>query len=256
MLNILIPMSGQNLFDSAEYQYPKPLIEINGKPLIELVTECLETIKEDKRFIFIVNASDCQRHNLDSVLHLITNDKAIIIRLEKETKGAACSALMAIEYINNDDALLISNSDHIFEYDLNNVISEFNAKEVDVGTVCFDSVHPKWSFVRLDSQNKIIETAEKRPLSRNAIAGLYFFRRGADFISAAMRAIEKDAHLNGQFYISSTLNELVLEDRDMVIYNIPNSVYHNFYSPHKLKEYEERQNNLEARRSSGKSDNC
>lgn len=255
MLNILIPMSGQNLFDSAEYQYPKPLIEINGKPLIELVIDCLEQIKEDKRFIFIVNSADCQRYNLDSVLYLITNGKAIVIQLEKETKGAACSALMAIEYINNDDALLISSSDHIFEYDLNRVISDFNTREIDVGTVCFDSVHPKWSFVRLDNQNKIIETAEKRPLSRNAIAGLYFFRHGADFISAAMRTIEKDARVNGQFYVSSTLNQLVLEGKDMGTYNIPNSVYHNFYSPHKLKEYEERQNNLSARGSNDKSEN-
>jgi NDP-sugar pyrophosphorylase family protein len=249
MLNILIPMSGKNTFDGSEYQYPKPLIEINGKPLIELVIECLEQIKEEKRFIFIVNAEDCQRYNLDSVLQLITNQKAIIIQLEKETKGAVCSALMAIDYIKNNDPLLISNSDHIFEYDLNRVITEFNKKDVDVGTACFDSVHPKWSFVRLDNKNKIVETAEKRPLSRNAIAGLYFFRNGVDFISAAMTAIEKDAHVNDQFYISSTLNELVLAGKNMEAYIIPNSTYHNFYSPHKIKEYEERQINLSARAS-------
>jgi dTDP-glucose pyrophosphorylase len=248
-------MSGQNLFDGAEYKYPKPLIEINGKPLIELVIECLEKIKEDKQFIFIVNASDCQRYNLDSVLQLIVNNRSIVIQLEKETKGAACSALMAIKYINNDDALLISNSDHIFEYDLNRVISEFKKREIDVGAVCFDSVHPKWSFVRLDCQNKIIETAEKRPLSRNAIAGLYFFRHGSDFITAAMKTIEKDAHMNGQFYVSSTLNELVLKGKDMEIYNIPPSAYHNFYSPHKLKEYEERQNKLGVRGSDRKINN-
>jgi len=244
MINILIPMSGQNIFEGSEYQYPKPLIEVNGKPMIELVIDCLNQIKEDKRFIFIVNTTDCQKYNLDSVLQLITLDKAIVIQLEKETKGATCSALMAINYINSEDALLISNGDHIFECDLNLAMSEFNKREVDAGTVCFDSVHPKWSFVRLDSEKKIIETAEKRPLSRKAIAGLYFFRHGTDFISAAMRTIEKDAHVNGQYYISSTLNELVLEGKNMEIYNIPNSAYHNFYSPHKLKEYEERQNYL------------
>lgn len=239
MLNILIPMGGISDFDSEEYRYPKPLIEIHGKPLIELVVSCLEQIKIEKRFIFIVNTTDCQKYHLDNVLRLITNDCGVVIQLEKETAGAACSALMAIDYINNDDALLISNGDHIFDYDLNLVVSEFESKEVDAGTVCFDSVHPKWSFVRLDNNNKIIETAEKRPLSRNAIAGLYYFKQGSDFVRAAKKTIEKDASVNGRFYVAPTLNELVLEGKNLEIHSIPSALYHNFYSPHKLKEYED-----------------
>ena len=239
MLNILIPMGGAANFDSEEYRYPKPLIEINGKPLIELVVDCLDQIKGEKRFIFIVNAADCQKYHLDSVLRLITRDQGIIIQLEKETAGAACSTLMAIDYIDNDDALMISNGDHIFECDLNSAISEFDSRGVDAGTVCFDSVHPKWSFVRLDENNKIIETAEKRPLSRNAIAGLYYFNRGSDYVRAAMKTIKKDANVNGRFYVAPTLNELVLEGKNLEIHSIPSSDYHNFYSPHKLKEYED-----------------
>jgi dTDP-glucose pyrophosphorylase len=239
MINILIPMSGENRFNNTEYQYPKPLIEVNRKPLIEWVIDCLDKIKEEKRFIFVVNANDCQKYNLDSVLKLITHDRSVVIQLEKGTKGAACSALMAIDYINNNDALLISSSDHIFEYDLNNVFSDFYARELDAGTVCFDSLHPKWSFVRLDDKKNIIETAEKRPLSRNAIAGLYFFKHGSDFISSAMKTIEKNTDVDGQFYISTTLNELVLNGKSMGIFTIPNSAYHNIYSAHKLKEYED-----------------
>lgn len=244
MLNILIPMGGQNTFPNAEYQYIKPLIEIGGKPLIELVVSCLDKIKQDKRFIFIVNASDCQTFHLDSVLKLITNDEAVIIKLEKETRGAACSVLMAIDYINNDEPLLISSSDHIVDYDMNMILERFNSRAIDVGAVCFDSIHPKWSFVRLDDSGKIIETAEKRPLSRNAIAGLYYFRCGSDFVAASMRMIEKDAHVNGQFYIAPTMNELVLMGKNMETYNIPSSKYYNFYSPQKIKEYEERCKNI------------
>lgn len=239
MLNILIPMGGANQLDNSEYQYPKPLIEINGKPMAELVISCLDQIQAEKRFIFIVNTSDCQKYHLDSMLRLITNDRAVIIRLEKETRGAACSALMAIDYIDNSEELLISSGDHIFDYDLNLAISHFNSRGVDGGTVCFESVHPKWSFVRLDENGKIIETSEKRPLSRSAIAGLYYFHQGSDFVRAAMKMIGKDANTNGLFYIAPTLNELVLENKDLEIYNIPNAAYFNFYSPHKLKEYED-----------------
>lgn len=239
MLNILIPMGGIGDFGSEEYRYPKPLIEVNGKPLIELVIAGLDHIKGEKRFIFIVNAADCQKYHLDNVLQLITDGRGIVIPLEKETAGAVCSALMAIDHIDNDDALMISNGDHIFDYDLNHAISEFESRGVDAGTVCFDSVHPKWSFVRLDQENKIIETAEKRPLSRNAIAGLYYFRHGSDFVRAAMKTIEKDASVNGHFYVAPTLNELVLEGKNLEIHAIPSSKYHNFYSPHKLREYED-----------------
>lgn len=217
--------------------------------MIELVVACLDQIKREKRFIFIVNAADCQKYHLDNVLRLITNDRGVVIQLEKETAGAACSALMAIEHIDNDDELMISNGDHIFDCDLNGVISEFGTRGVDAGTVCFDSVHPKWSFVRLDENNKIIETAEKRPLSRNAIAGLYYFKHGNDFVRAAMKTIEKDASVNGCFYVAPTFNELVLEGKNLEIHAIPSSAYHNFYSPHKLKEYEDYLKNSTGNRS-------
>jgi dTDP-glucose pyrophosphorylase len=252
MLNILIPMSGQNLYESREYQYPKPLTDINGKALIELVVECLNQINGEKRFIFIVNTEDCRRYNLDSVLRLITDNTTIVIPIEKETKGAACSALLAIEHINNSDSLLISNSDHIIDYDLDRVISKFRGEGLDAGAVCFDSVDPKWSYVRLDEDGKIIETAEKRPLSRNAIAGLYYFRQGREFISAAMSTIMKDSSINGQFFISTALNELVLQSKKMEIYKIPKHTYHNLYSSHMLKKYEAKKQYVRLRKNQQK----
>jgi len=237
MLNILIPMSGELQFENDEFQYPKPLIEIGGKPLIQQVVECLQQIRQEKRFIFVVNKIDCQKFHLDDVLYLTTNKRCTIIELEKMTRGAACSALMAIKYIENSDPLIISNSDHIFEYDLDRIMNQFQSRDVDAGTICFESIHPKWSFVRLDEHGKIIETAEKRPLSKNAIAGFYYFREGSDFVRAAMKMIEKDANINGNYYTAPAINELVLENKNLEIYRIPANAYHNFYSPHKIKEY-------------------
>lgn len=238
MLNILIPMGGPSQFDSEEFGYPKPLIEINGKPLIERVVDCLKQIHQGKRFVFVVNSSDCQRYHLDNVLNLITDNHSVIIQLKRPTCGAACSALMAIEYIDNDDPLIISNSDHIIDYDLNLVLSKFQDRDVDAGTICFESVHPKWSFVRLDGDDKIIETAEKRPLSKNAIAGFYYFRKGSDFVRAAMQMIKKGAMVDGNYYTAPALNELVLGNKNLEIFRIPSTAYHNFYSPHMIREYE------------------
>lgn len=238
MLNILIPMAGPDTFDKDEFKYPKPLIEIGGKPMIELVIGCLDQITQPKRYTFVVNNSDCKTYHLDNVLRLITKDNCDIIKLDRTTKGAACTALMAIEYINNDHPLIISNSDHIIDYDLDLIVKHFQTRKLDAATICFDSVHPKWSFVRLDENEKIIETSEKRPLSRNAIAGFYYFSKGSDFISGAMKMIEKDVNVGGNYFVAPVINELVLLNKNLEVFKIPTTSYHNFYSPHMIKEYE------------------
>lgn len=244
MINILIPMAGLARFNEDEFQYPKPLIEIMGKPLIEWVIECFKSIKEEKRFIFVVNSVDCQKYYLDKVLRLITENSSVIIQLKKPTRGAVCSALMAIEHINDDNPLIISSSDQIIDINLNDVMDQFNVNDVDAGVICFESVHPKWSYVRLDENKKIIETAEKRPLSRNAIAGFYYFRRGAEFVLAAKKMIQKDAHVDNSYYTAPVMNEMVLEDKNLEIFVIPTSAYHNLYSPHRIKEYENKLKNM------------
>ena len=152
------------------------------------------------------------------------------------SKGAVCSALMAVSHISNETPLIIANSDQIFEGQLEELISQF--KDSDAGVVTFESVHPRWSYVRLDEKQRVIETAEKRPISRHAIAGLYYFKHGSDFVTSAMRTIEKDSSFNGNFYISSTLNEMILMDKTVGIANIEAGKYHTFYTPKKIEEYE------------------
>ena len=237
MINILIPLAGTNqFFNESEYPYPKPLIEINNKTMIEHVINNFDSIKEKKQFIFIVNSEDCKKYHLDNVLNLLTDDKCKIVKIDNETKGAACSAMMAIEYINNDTPLVIANADQLFDDNLNEIISNF--KDLDAGVIVFDSIHPRWSYARVDEDNYIVETAEKRPLSKNAIAGLFYFKNGKDFISSAMSMIQKDTSVNGLYYISPTLNEMVLKNKKMMIEKIDNSKYHTFYTPQKIQEYE------------------
>jgi len=237
MINLLIPLAGTDgFFNKSEYPYPKPLIEINNKTMIEHVIENYNSIKEDKQYIFIVNSEDCRKHHLDNVLNLLTDNACQIIKLDSLTQGAACSALMAIECINNSTPLVIANADQLFDINLEDIISNF--EDVDGGVITFNSVHPRWSYARTDEENFIVETAEKRPLSKHAIAGFYYFKKGSDFITSAMNMIKKDVNLNGLYYISPTLNEMVLQNKKLIINEIGNDKYHTFYTPQKIQEYE------------------
>ena len=237
MINILIPMAGQSqFFPEAEYPYPKPLVEVCGKTIIEHVINNFSDISEEKRFIFIVNSSDCKKYHIDNVLNLLTDEKCEIIKIDGETKGAACSALMAIEYIDNDSKLIIVNSDQVFDVNTNSLLDGF--KECDAGVLVFDSIHPRWSYVSVGSENNILETSEKRPISNMAIAGFYFFREGSSFVSSVKSMIRKDAHVNGSYFIAPALNEMILKSKKLLAQRIDNDLYHTFYATNKIKEYE------------------
>lgn len=237
-------MGGKSqFFNSLEYPFPRPLIEVCGKPIIELVIENLRGIREELQYVFVVNEGDCLQYHIDNTLNLLTDDKCQVVRIKGETKGSVCSSLLGIEYINNDDPLVVANSDQIIEEDLDKIMEFFRSKNADAGVICFESVHPRWSYAKINEEGRIIETAEKRPISKNAIAGFYFFNRGRDFVRAAMQSIKKEHKVNGQYYIAPVMNELILENRILVAYKIDNSKYYTFYSPQKIKEYERKKLN-------------
>lgn len=240
-LTILIPMAGKSVFFRADdFHFPKPLIEIDGKPMIQHVIENLKTFHGHIRFIFVLNREECRKHHLDQVVRLLTDGRCEIITINGETQGYACSALLAIEHIDNEEELIIANSDQIFDLDLNEMLSSFRQENLDAGVPVFDTVHPRWSYVELGPKEDIIEAAEKKPLSRNAVAGLFYFRRGRFFVRAAMNMIKKDARVNDAFYIAPALNEMILDNRKLGIFQLDADRYHSFYSPEKIKVFERR----------------
>ena len=238
MLNIIIPLAGTNpLFPKSDFPFSKPLVEIDGKPIIQLSIENLQTIKQDIHFIFLVKSEDCKNFFLDHTLSLLTGDQSTIIKIEKDTKGAVCSALLAIDEINNDTPLMICNGDQIIKESLDNILEYFS--NYDAGVVSTTSVHPRWSYIRTDGK-QVVELAEKRPISKDAVAGVFYYKKGSDFVDAAMEAIRKDANYNDMYYISSTINELVLKNKNIGFYKISIDKYEAFYSPEKIEEYKSR----------------
>jgi dTDP-glucose pyrophosphorylase len=241
-VHVLVPLGGQsNFFGEEAYPFPKALIEVGGKPMIQAVVENLQEIRGLQKFIFVVRREDCARFHLDNTLRLLTDGRCEIVQLAAETRGAACSCLMAVDWIDHGEQLVVANGDQIIEQELDDAMQRLAAGGFDAGVISFQSVHPKWSYVRLGEDGDVVETAEKNPISKHAIAGFYYFRRGSDFVRAACKSIEKEVLVNDLYYIAPTLNELILENLKVGVYRLRDSDhYHSFYSPQKIRDYETR----------------
>ncbi len=235
MINVLLPSMGNSGFFKDAY-FPKLLTEFTGKTMLELVIDNYRDLR-DKKYIFVLAEDDCRRFHIDSSIKLL-EPSGKVIRLGKMTAGALCTCLMAVEFINNDEPLIIANSDQIIDVDYQAVLDYFNRIDAEAGLITFPNIHPRWSYAKTDN-DCVIEVAEKKPFTNNAIAGFYYFKHGSDFVQAAENAIVKKNHLDGKYYISSSVNEIILMGKKVGFYDIKMKEYHSFYSPAKIKEFEE-----------------
>ena len=238
MINVMILMSGSSqAFKDAGYPFPKNLFELGGVPLLQRVLNHLAPLNEDAaRYVCVLRHDENLKHHTGAVIHLV-NPSAVLVELNADTSGAACSALLAIEYINNDTPLVIVNGDQILDVDFRAVVRDFRDRGLDGGIVVFEDLHPRWSFVKCDDSGLVIEAAEKRPISKLATAGFYYFAKGKDFVLAATEMIKKDAHVNGLFYICPVFNELVLRQRKIGVFKIPCKAYHSLATPADSQAY-------------------
>ena len=237
MLNVIIPIAGSSdEFTNAGYFYPKPIIEIKGKPMIQWVIESLKTIKNSFKLIFIIKEEHSSKYHLDNTLRLL-HPNCEIIQLKEDTKGGLCSVLMTIDSISEEDPMLILNGDQIIHVDFQDAINKWVSKKVDAGVITFPSVHPRWSYV-LENEGKIIQTAEKNPISNMAVAGCYYFENSQLFFQNAFRTILKDDQVNGSFYISSVLNEYILNNYQVGNIGIDKKDFISFYHPKLIAEFE------------------
>ena len=216
-MNVLIPMAGAgSRFEKAGYTFPKPLIEVNGKPMIQVVVENLNV---DARHVFIVQKNHYDKYNLKHLLKLISPN-CKIVQVDGVTEGAACTTLLAKEFIDNDEPLLIANSDQFIEWDSNEFMYSMMADDIDGGILSFTATHPKWSFARVNKENYVVEVAEKKPISDIATVGVYYWKKGSDYVKFAEQMIEKDIRTNNEFYVCPTFNEAVGANKKIKTFHI------------------------------------
>ena len=216
-MNVLIPMAGAgSRFAKAGYSFPKPLIDVNGKPMIQTV---VDNINIDANYIFIVQKEHREKYNLDNMLNLIAPD-CKIVEVDGITEGAACTTLLAEEYIDNDRPLFIANSDQWVGWNSLDFLYKMNELNADGGIVTFKATHPKWSYAAVDNDGMVTKVAEKDPISDNATVGFYYWKRGEDYVESAKDMIAMQKRVNGEFYVCPVFNQAILMGKKIFAHNV------------------------------------
>jgi dTDP-glucose pyrophosphorylase len=219
MLNIVIPMAGSgSRFAAVGYTQPKPLILVNGVPMIQVVINNLRPSCVH-RFIFICQRSHVAEYGLRERLGFWAPGSRII-EIDGLTEGAACTVLAARSLIDSDEPLMIANTDQYLEVDMRQYLKVLELHGLDGLIMTMTAKDPKWSFVGFDDQGRVNRVVEKQVISSEATVGIYNFRRGRDFVAAADAMIATQERVNGEFYVAPVYNSMINSGQHIGVFNI------------------------------------
>ncbi|MCR4641862.1 MAG: glycosyltransferase family 2 protein [Lachnospiraceae bacterium] len=240
MINIVIPMAGRgSRFSKAGYEMPKPLIDVAGKTMIEHVIDNIRPGSEH-RFVFICQKEHMEKFALDEKLQSAAPG-CEIVPIEYITEGAACTVLLAEEYINNDDELMIANSDQYVDIDINEYLEKMKDHDGLIMTMPADD--PKWSFIRYDENGFVTMVREKEVISDQATVGIYNYRKGSDFVKYSKQMIRKNIRVNNEFYVAPVYNEMI-EAGKKIIYHDIGTKMHGLGTPEDLQLFLQKHNGI------------
>lgn len=230
-MNILIPMAGKGTrFKNSGFKVPKPMIPIMNRPMIEWALDSIKMIKIPHKIIFLALKED-----LSFGLRTILEGRGIIIEVPEVTEGAVNTTLMASDYINNNDPILILNCDQYLDWNINHFLKSLNNND-GIITV-FESSNPHHSYIKYTG-SKIIKIEEKKVISNLAVGGIYFFKHGSQYIKAANSQIRKNNRVKGEFYISPVFDELLNMNKTLTYFKLNNSEIHMLGTPEEVEIFE------------------
>lgn len=233
MLNIVVPMAGRgSRFSNAGYKMPKPLIDVHGRYMIEYVTKNL-TPQVEHRFIYICQEEHLEKYQLEKYLRQIAPD-CVVVTVDHITEGAACTVLLAEEYINSNDPLMIANSDQYIDTDINHYLRQMNNHDGLIMTMPAND--PKWSFIKVDEKNLVSMVREKEVISNEATVGVYNYKHGKDFVKYAHLMIGKNIRVNNEFYVAPVYNEMIDAGMKITYFDVGEKMY-GLGTPEDLNEF-------------------
>lgn len=219
ILNIVLPIAGRgSRFAQAGYALPKPLLPVHGIPMIEVVVNNVRP-RQPHRFTFVALQEHLEHQDMRQTLQRIAPGCEIVL-VSQVTEGAACTVLLAKHLINNENPLMLANSDQWVDIDINNYLAEMERQAVDGLIMTMWADHPKWSYVGFDHTGCVSRIVEKQVISNEATVGIYNYRHGRDFVRAAEQMISKNLRVNNEFYVAPSYNEMLAWGAKLAIHNV------------------------------------
>lgn len=237
MINIVVPMAGSgSRFVAAGFTKPKPFIDVAGKPMIVRVLENLAC--PDARFILIARKEHMEAEP-ELVAKIERDFGALFIPIDKLTEGTVCTVLHARRHINNDEPLLIANSDQIVDSGIAAFTDDCRNRRLDGSILTFIDPYrdPKWSFARIGDDGLVAAVKEKVAISEHATVGIYLFAKGKYFVDGAIDMIIDNDRVNGEFYTCPVYNHAIADGRRIGIFGIDFAQMHGVGTPDDLAAY-------------------
>lgn len=222
-MNIVV-LASQGLSKNDSNFPPNLLLELHNKLLLEHFLDRFNFTGKFK-IIFVVNQEDIDKHKIDKVIKMSTDEDVSVVAAHSFTKGALCSFMLSVDHLDLDDELLILNSNEIVNVDYQKTIDKFHSLNSDAGVVTFDSIKPMYSYVKVDENNNVLFASEKNPISRNATAGFYWYKSTKDFLECAEDSLLKNDSHNDIFYICPVFNQFILRGNKISTLEISNEDY-------------------------------
>lgn len=133
-----------------------------------------------------------------------------------KTAGALCTALYAFDRLDLSEPLVIAPGDFTIAKSVSRAIeSGFRRVEADAFAVTMTSNDSRLSFVRFDSNNRILEFCEKKLVSNVATTGIFGFKTAKLFLDAAGWVLRNKTTHEGAFYVSSALNYFIMTGKQV-----------------------------------------
>jgi dTDP-glucose pyrophosphorylase len=230
--NILIPMAGLgSRFLMKGFSIPKPLIDINGTPMIIKAIRSLGI--ENATYLFVISKNAYTEHIKKEISDSVNSQ---FIEIDYLTEGPACSALLFESQIDNDQELIVANCDQIMEWNAESFL--LNVRQYDGAVVTYHETTDKNSYARIDDRGYVVSIKEKQVISNISLNGVHYWKKGRYFVESVKKMIEMDDRApNGEFYVGPTYNYMIQEGKKVGIYHIPNQMHHAVGVPEDLQKY-------------------
>lgn len=233
-MNIIIPMAGEGTrFPKDTYKIPKPLIEIDGIPMIQ---RAVKSLGLNGTYHFVIR-KDSYYDQVCTLLHSIFNNSKII-SVDETTSGPASSCLLFRDYINNEEELVVANCDQIMWWDAELFLTTARYYKYDGLVVTYTTTTPKNSYARIDRNGFVLEIKEKEVISDISLNGIHYWRKGRYFVESAESMVQcNDRAPNGEFYVGPTFNHMIKNGLKIGIHHIPNWQHNSVGVPEDLETF-------------------